>query len=174
LLIRNVYVKFTLNKSKVERVSKHLKHKVMKTSHYIISIILILLGINVASQNIYEDSNGIYYASNMEPYNGTYMQYYENGNIKTEYHFTEGVLNGITTLYFENGQKKEVRSYKNGRKDGIWYLWNIEGVKISQAYYKNNKKDGLWIIWDNEGNLLYEIEYSRGERSVSQSKYGSI
>jgi antitoxin component YwqK of YwqJK toxin-antitoxin module len=146
----------------------------MKTSHYIISIILVLSGINLSAQQIFEDLNGIYFASNMEPYSGTYLQYYENGNVKIEYHLAEGILNGVTTLYFENGQKSEVRSYKNGRKDGIWCVWNTEGVKVAQASYKNDKKDGIWIIWDNEGNLLYEIEYFRGERSVSQSKFGSI
>jgi len=145
----------------------------MKTLTYLLSAAL-LISINVSAQEIYKDLNGIYCAANMYPYNGTYIQYYENGNIKTESHIIEGVLNGITTVYFENGQKNEIRSYKSGMKDGTWYVWNTEGVKVAQANYKKDKKEGKWLIWDNEGKLTYEIEYFRGERIVPETKLGSI
>jgi len=146
----------------------------MKTLTYLLSVILVLISINGSAQEIYKDSNGIYCAANMYPYNGTYIQYYENGNIKSESHIIEGVLNGISTIYFENGQKNEIRSYKNGKKEGEWYLWNAEGIKVAQASYKNDKKDGKWFIWDNKGNLQYEIVYFKGERIVPEINLGSL
>jgi len=146
----------------------------MKTLTYLLSVVLVLAGIHVSAQGIFKDSDGIYITANMDPYNGAYIQYYENGNIKTESHIVEGILNGITTVYFENGQKNEVRAYKNGKKDGTWIVWNAEGVKVAQASYKKDKKDGMWMIWDNEGNLFYEIEYFKGEKIVTEARYGSI
>jgi antitoxin component YwqK of YwqJK toxin-antitoxin module len=146
----------------------------MKTLNYILSLLMILVSMNISAQEIYLDYNGIYLASNMEPYNGKFMEYYENGNIKGENQFVEGVLNGVTTLYFENGMKSEIRSYKNGRKDGTWLVWNTQGIKVAEANYKNNRKDGKWMIWDNEGKLIYEIYYEKGERNVVQTKYSAL
>jgi len=146
----------------------------MKTLTYLFSVVFLLICINGSAQEMYKDSNGIYCASNMYPFNGIYTEYFENGNIKIESRLIEGVLNGITTVYHENGQKSEVRSYKNGMKDGIWYVWNAEGVKVAQASYKKDKKEGKWLIWDNDGNIQYEIEYFRGERMVPETKLGSI
>ncbi|GAB4278953.1 MAG: hypothetical protein Kow0068_02770 [Marinilabiliales bacterium] len=131
-------------------------------------IILLFAGIifiSIAYSQIIEDENGVYYDQNKNLYNGTYIEFYDNGNKKIEINIVDGYKDGQTFLYFPDGTLNEIRSYKKGKMDGTWTTFNKEGKKTAIANYTDNKKDGKWIIWDDNGVKRYEMEYKEGKRS---------
>ena len=67
-------------------------------------------------------------------------------------------------MYFEDGKLKEQRSFKNGLKDGIWIIWDSNQTKISEARYKDDLKDGTWYIWHSNGKKYFEMLYEKGEK----------
>ena len=124
-----------------------------------------LLYFAVSFSQIIEDENGIYYDDNKKLYNGTYIEFYDNGNKKIEINIVDGYKDGETFLYFQDGTLNEIRAYKKGKMDGTWTTYSNEGKKTAIANYTDNKKDGAWTIWDENGTKRYEMEYTNGERS---------
>ncbi|MFZ4455188.1 MAG: TonB family protein [Bacteroidales bacterium] len=77
---------------------------------------------------------------------GTYKEWYENGQLRKEIEYSEGKMNGHYLSYWENGQKKREESYLDGKK-------SVEGKSFDQL-----------------GNLLkyspleYKPEFPGGEK----------
>ena len=46
---------------------------------------------------------------------GLVKDYYEDGKLKSEINFNNGVREGEAKFYWENGNLKEIRNYVNGR-----------------------------------------------------------
>ncbi len=132
---------------------------------------IIVIGATTSWGQIIEGDDGMYYASNYEPYNGEYTEQYENGSTRIEMNLVEGVKEGFVNLYFDNGNLNEIRSYKNGMMDGKWETYNIANVKIAEANYKNNKKHGQWLIWDDNGTLRCEMYYDKDKKIGNWSRW---
>jgi hypothetical protein len=49
---------------------------------------------------------------------GKHIGFWENGNPKFEYHFSEGELQGITNEWYENGRPYKVMHYQKGYEAG--------------------------------------------------------
>jgi antitoxin component YwqK of YwqJK toxin-antitoxin module len=80
----------------------------------------ILLSVfKVGQAQLQEDEKGLYYANYNTLYNGSYQEFYNNGNLKLDLILENGVANGGSKLFFESGQLKEIRSYKNGNFNGL-------------------------------------------------------
>lgn len=60
-----------------------------------------------------------------------YHEWYENGQLKTEVEYKDGVRNGLTTEWYENGQKKCVMLYKDNTYQRDIGRWNESGLKTS-------------------------------------------
>ena len=71
--------------------------------------------------------------------NGTYSDFYSNGQKSFEKNFSNGVEDGKWTHWYENGQKNVEGNYINGKKDGEWIWWNEDGTKIVRDNYKNGE-----------------------------------
>lgn len=127
-------------------------------------MLYILIPVNLSAQ-ITEDENGIYYDDNKNLYNGTYIEFHDNGVKKIEMNIKDGLKDGETILYSLDGKISEIRSYKQGKMDGTWTTFNEKDQKKAVANYQNDKKHGKWIIWDEKGVKRYEMEYSEGNRS---------
>ena len=133
---------------------------------------VLLLAITVNAQNL-QEVDGIFYQDS-QPYSGTYLTYFENGNLKMETNFLEGMKDGECKLYFEDGKLNEVRSYRNNEMHGTWLTFNNMGVKVAEASYKNGKKDGNWFVWDEDGSLKYELCYKDGEKTGVWKSYDAM
>lgn len=132
---------------------------------------IILVSTTLTWGQIIEGDDGIYYASNYEPYSGEYTEEYDNGSTRIEMNLNEGVKDGFVKLFFSNGNLNELRSYKNGLMHGKWETFNINNVKIAEANYKNNKKDGKWLIWDDNGTLRCEMYYNKDKKVGKWSRW---
>ena len=82
----------------------------------------------------------------------------------TEYHKSNGVLDGKWTRWYPNGNKAEQGTYMNGKKNGSWNGWFKTNKKNYNSNYDNGKRAGNYIEWDTKGKKVKDIEYSNGNR----------
>ena len=47
---------------------------------------------------------------------------------------------GLWVEWYENGQKKSEKNYKDGKRDGLWVGWDEDGQKSYESNYKDGKK----------------------------------
>lgn len=73
--------------------------------------------VGFAQTNVME-RDGKYYDGNGNPYSGSYVLYYDNGNIKVDATIVNGLPNGEMKLFYPSGKIQEIRSYSYGEKDG--------------------------------------------------------
>ena len=67
-----------------------------------------------------QDRNGLMYELNTEVrFTGVYIEKYDNGQKKTENHYKDGKLDGLSTEWRENGQKEREWNYKDGTIMGV-------------------------------------------------------
>ena len=142
----------------------------MKKLMFFVGVLLMV--ITVKAQNL-QEVDGLYY-QNSQLYSGTYLTYFDNGNLKMQSAFIEGKKHGECKIFYEDGTLNEVRSYKNNEMDGTWLTYNKLGVKVAEASYKEGKKDGNWYVWDDEGNLKYELCYKDGDKTGVWKSYDAM
>jgi len=64
--------------------------------------------------------------------NGIVKDYYESGELKTEWMCKDGHLNGITNLYYINGQLQKESNYINDERQDITTSW-YEGGELKSV-----------------------------------------
>ncbi|MFC1645896.1 toxin-antitoxin system YwqK family antitoxin [Candidatus Omnitrophota bacterium] len=70
---------------------------------------------------------------------GVHKEYYENGNLRSEISYKDGMWHGSFKTYYENGNLIEERNYVNGKLDGIRRQYDEDGSGPREFYYKNDK-----------------------------------
>lgn len=90
---------------------------------------------------------------------GVQEYYYENGQVKSQIQYSEGLLNGKTTLYFPDGRKKREIEFKQGKLHGWERLWNEQGILLSETYYENDVPSGVSKKWYPNGQIAKEMIY---------------
>lgn len=121
-----------------------------------------------------ESRNGLKYEINsVTPFTGKYITYFKNGQMQTEWNFTNGKENGLATWWHENGLKKLEEKYKFGEKTGLRTEWDENGRKQSEQNYKYGRRNGLMITWDTDGNITSVKTYKNGVLAKKAGlKYG--
>ena len=66
--------------------------------------------------------------------------------------------------YYENGQIKQEGIYKNGIRDGKWIYYRENGQIGWEKTWKKGKKDGKWVEYDKEGSIMKKSCYEVGRR----------
>lgn len=112
-----------------------------------------------------EEKDGvIYFIGEKDPYTGKIISFVEDGKLKIEAKFKEGLLNGEMILYKEDGEIKGIINFKNGEQNGkiIFYNENGEIINNSQEKFeeqiiKSKDSDALSLIsvWRVAHNLYY-------------------
>lgn len=112
--------------------------------------------------------------------------YWENGNLKSELRYQDGMLNGLCTWYmmngkpqmevtyqdnkmnglmrrwYENGNIMEEMWYKNGVQDSVSRTYSINGVLASEEYYVDGQLNGEYMRWYDNGQVFQEGRYTDG------------
>ena len=96
---------------------------------------------------------------------GTWIEWYQSGNKKTEAHYDHGVAMGKFIWWYENGQKQAEVDYEAGVPSGVWITWHPNGLKESQAEYHNGQLVGQWMHWDANGKLI-EVRGGNGNGNM--------
>jgi len=120
--------------------------------------------------------------------NGTWIEYFGNGNKKNKINFVDGRPNGLTSMYSSNGILMEKGTWKNnrwvgeyslynecngnlkqqfqfndkGQRDGLQKFFYANGKIMIEGHFKNGKEDGIFNHYDGTGNIIGTVYYIEG------------
>jgi antitoxin component YwqK of YwqJK toxin-antitoxin module len=72
--------------------------------------------------------------------------------------------------YYSNGNKKSEELYKNDYKNGKSTYYYPFGGKEKEGNYENCIEIGVWTFWDETGQKTAEKEYKEGE-VINEKKF---
>ena len=81
----------------------------------------------------------IYVIGENKPYTGTFIKKFENGNLREERNYKNGLRHGKQETYDKNSQLLLLNTYKNGKKDGQQKLYYENGNLRAEDKYTNGK-----------------------------------
>jgi len=96
---------------------------------------------------------------------GKCIGWHENGKKSYEGTYKDGKIDGKWTEWWDNGNKQTDETYNNGKLDGKWTDWYSNGQIKLEGTYKDGYHDGKWTQWYNNGNKIYEGIYKDGQRN---------
>lgn len=97
--------------------------------------------------------------------------YLADGRLLATTEYQDDRKQGLEIDYYPNGKVKRTVSWVNGEKDGEETAFHINGQKIISNFWKNGLLDGTSKEWSESGVLLYEAEYSEGQKNGKCCKY---
>ena len=93
---------------------------------------------------------------------GPHKEYYDNGQLWTDWTYKDGKLDGPGKIYYKNGQLQLEGTWKDGKSDGLWKGYYENGQLEVERTYKDGKENGLYKSYDENGQLLWEGTYKDG------------
>ena len=85
---------------------------------------------------------------------GSWVWYYENGQLRRKGDYKNGKVEGSWVGYYEYGQLKSKGDYKNGEEEGSWVSYYDNGQLQYKGDYKNGKKEGYWEEYHKDGSVF--------------------
>lgn len=106
---------------------------------------------------------------------GKYVKYYDNGKMKYEGQFRNGVPYGNFTHYFNNGKVKAEVAYSDDGVISHTKSYYKNGNLMAVGNYINKVKDSVWMYYlDESGNPMISMEtYKNGMLSGESITYYS-
>lgn len=98
-------------------------------------------------------------------------EYYENGKVKSEGNYENGVAHGLWKYYHTNGKLKSIGQKKKGKLAGSWRVYTKDGKLNSTGLYTAGKKSGTWKVFRPTGELFSRGSYVNGQKEGSWVTY---
>ena len=128
------------------------------------SIQLLILQVNQKEivKTFYDDGSlETEYQINNQEINGYYKIYHENGQLKVESSWTNGVQDdGTITSYHDDGSKAREVTLVNHLMNGDYFEWYKNGQLKTQGTYKD-KNPTILKEWDENGILIDKVNDDR-------------
>lgn len=102
---------------------------------------------------------------------GSYKEFYENGNLKVEGNFKEGKQHGSYKKYYSNGEIHIKGSYKDGELDGVRKTYYKNGELEKKEKYKAGKLHGSFKSYYENGELNVKTSYTNDTLDGDYEKY---
>ncbi|MAT70965.1 MAG: hypothetical protein CMJ58_15745 [Planctomycetaceae bacterium] len=103
---------------------------------------------------------------------GTFTEYYHDGQKFAEGTFAKGVHNGEWTFWHPNGQVCKTVVFNDGLPNGEWDVFGPDGKKQAHKVYANGKRQGQWIIYHKDGETpRIEQTYVDGQLDGARNMY---
>lgn len=95
---------------------------------------------------------------------GEALLWYDNGQVKLQGEYVDGVREGLWRSWHANGKNRgEGRLHRN-RRIGTWIMWDENGQKRSELAYDVGLRHGRSTVWDADGNVIETGEYVRKKK----------
>jgi antitoxin component YwqK of YwqJK toxin-antitoxin module len=103
---------------------------------------------------------------------GVWIEYYPNGNKKSELTFVNNRPNGHAIMYNENGTKAEEGTWVGTRWTGEYHLYYEDGTE-RQAFNYNQlgQRDGKQVYKHPNGKTAIEVDMKNGKESGWKKEY---
>ncbi|WP_222845760.1 toxin-antitoxin system YwqK family antitoxin [Flavilitoribacter nigricans] len=103
-----------------------------------------------------------------QPFTGTSVSRYENGQIATSIAYANGKKQGPYRKWFEDGQLSFECFYRDGKKQGAAKSWWSNGKLRSASNYDRGVAHGLQEEWYSSGAKFKEIQLVYGREEGPQ------
>jgi len=99
---------------------------------------------------------------------GYSIYYYPNGQVSKRIPYHKGNVDGVMELYRENGQLLQQISYVQGTQHGnAVNMWDATQIASQEDY--NNGKLECGTYYDQQGNMISEVKQGNGYRVVFEN-----
>ena len=140
----------------------------MKINFLLLTILILFFSKSLFAEKILEEK--LIYRGDIafsfdtdEPITGKVIQNYDDGKIKFQGEYLEGLKIGEWTEFFEDGNKKAIRNFSIGKKDGFFEIFFNDGKTKLRGEYLGGKENGEWAEHREDGKLIYVGNYKVGE-----------
>lgn len=134
-------------KGRYDQLQQERVRFVLQTARINLKIIEIVLDEQKTIKRYY--ASGTLYSEEKE---GTRLYYYEDGTLKTELHYKEGLLDGRVRLFYPSGQCKRELFFSQGQRQGVERSWYENGQLFTEVEYDQNVA-GRAHCWFPDGRL---------------------
>lgn len=111
------------------------------------------------------------FAESPDRCNGKMLNYYKNGQLKTESYYKKGSPNGKSIGYYENGKIHYVLRFKNGQKEGEHVYYFENGNVASKVPFKNDKPHGTCYFYYENGGVKEVGSFNNGLSTGTYKSY---
>jgi len=87
----------------------------------------------------------------------------DNGILKFDCVYLNGLLNGEKKVFYKNGITKESSNFSNGNLNGLRKTWYENGAKESEEIYLNGILDSIQLAFHENGNIKHKLYYKKGK-----------
>jgi antitoxin component YwqK of YwqJK toxin-antitoxin module len=103
---------------------------------------------------------------------GTWTQYgakSEDGkqSVVQTTQYTDGLINGSFVQYYANGQKRVEQRFEMGLPEGTQTQWYQDGTKYVEKTFVKGKQNGTETIWNPKGEVVKQREFRDGAPLLS-------
>lgn len=112
----------------------------------------------IAPDNWNTTSLATYESIGQETKHGSYIAYYENGNVRSQAQYRHGKLVARFESWYPTGQKEASGNYLDGAQDGQWSWWHPNGMRRAVSQYEKGKVKGQVQAWNEQGQRIEPVE----------------
>ena len=128
-------------------------------------VCLVLVSSYSYSEEVSEDQlvvrEGVYYKNfSTTPFTGTYVEFYENGQLLWMGNLKDGKQDGLWKGYNEKGQLVNRGNWRNGKQHGLYETFYENGQLWTRSNYKDGELHGLSEQFYENGQLKSQINYN--------------
>lgn len=90
---------------------------------------------------------------------GTWILYYQDGQVRMQTFYVDGKLNGLLKSYSREGQMTAKGVYRDDLKEGVWEFYGADGKLIATRVYEHGVpegKDGMELEESRKLDALIE------------------
>lgn len=105
---------------------------------------------------------------------GIWIEYYQNGNKKSELTYVNNRPNGPAKMYYENGKLSEEGTWVGTRWTGPYKLYYEDGQVRQQFNYNNlGQRDGAQTYYHPNGKVAIEVNMKGGKEEGVKKEYNT-
>ena len=93
---------------------------------------------------------------------GVHIQYWANGNLKSEEEFRNDTPHGYFRDFYRSGTRNRQGNYKRGLKHGTFLKYWPTGEKRTMANFQDDLEQGLTTDYYRDGTIKKEVPYEQG------------
>ncbi len=93
---------------------------------------------------------------------GFWKSFYEDGGLKHEGAYVDGLKTGIWKYYFRNGKLEQTGNFRADLAEGSWIWYYPNGKTWREEEYSRGLEDGSSMEYDSLGTVLAKGQYIEG------------
>ena len=97
---------------------------------------------------------------------GKWLEWYENGQLKSEESFKNNIWHGDHIYWYENGQKMRESKDVDGLYEGRWISWHENGQKKAEQNFKDGEMIYHITRWFENGHKRAGFFREKGMRLI--------